>query len=152
MKSLKTKILLDTTYMLPIVGIHVEHIERVLVLLRKLYTKRTIEVYYTPFNMFEILGKLAKIRYSKERVVLGLASIKEAFKVAYPTMEGYLKALELRRKGFKDLIDLLLYVTSFTRKIWFLTRDIELIEFLRKQGEDISYVIYEEDFLKKHKI
>ncbi|OYT56130.1 MAG: PIN domain nuclease [Desulfurococcales archaeon ex4484_217_2] len=152
MKSLKTKILLDTTYMLPIVGIQVEHIERVLVLLRKLYTKRTIEVYYTPFNMFEILGKLAKIRYSKERVVLGLASIKEAFKVAYPTMEGYLKALELRRKGFKDLIDLLLYVTSFTRKIWFLTRDIELIEFLRKQGEDISYVIYEEDFLKKHKI
>ena len=152
MKSLKTKILLDTTYMLPIVGIHVEHIERVLVLLRKLYTKRTIEVYYTPFNMFEILGKLAKIRCSKERVVLGLASIKEAFKVTYPTMEGYLKALELRKKGFKDLIDLLLYVTSFTREIWFLTRDIELIEFLRKQGENISYVIYEGDFLKKHKI
>jgi len=63
-------------------------------------------------------------------------------------MMGYVNALELRRKGFKDLIDLL-YTTSETRRSDFLTRDGELIEFLRRVGEDVNNIVYEEEFIKK---
>jgi len=48
-----------------------------------------------------------------------------------PTTRGYVKALELRRKGFGDLIDLLLYATSKTRGLLLLTRDAALVEFLK---------------------
>ena len=63
-------------------------------------------------------------------------------------MMGYVNALELRRKGFKDLIDLL-YTTSETRRSDFLTRDGELIEFLRRVGEDVNNIVYEEEFIKR---
>jgi len=53
----------------------------------------------------------------------------------------------LRRKGFRDIIDLLLYTTSLTNNISFLTRDIELIKFLEDNGEDTSTILPEEKFL-----
>ena len=53
----------------------------------------------------------------------------------------------MRRKGFRDIIDLLLYTTSLTNNILFLTRDIELIKFLEDIGEDTSTVLPEEKFL-----
>ena len=146
----KTKILLDTTYLLPIVGIDVENVETPLTILRNLYGLGEVVIYYTPFNILEILGKLSRISYKAERVKLGLRSIRESFKMIHPTIMGYMKALELRRKGFKDLIDLLLYTTSKTRKLEFLTRDEELIEFLRRVGEDVNNIVYEGEFIKKY--
>ena len=72
------------------------------------------------------------MKYDEKRVHLGLISIGETFELIYPTIEGYIKALKLRSKGYKDLIDLLLYTTSMSRRLLFLTRDYELLEFLRK--------------------
>lgn len=62
-------------------------------------------------------------------------------------MEGYLRALTLRALGHKDLIDLLLYTTSVTRGLIFLTRDEELIDFLRGAGESIRNIIRERELL-----
>jgi len=56
-----------------------------------------------------------------------------------------LKALNLR-KGYRDLIDLL-YATSLTRNLLFLTRNNNLIEFLESIGEEKENS-YEENFLK----
>lgn len=152
-KSRVVKILLDTTYLLPVVGIDVEGIERPLTILKKLREEGKIEVYYTPFSILEILGKLSKIDFDRERVEMGLKAIRESFRVTHPTVKGYMKALKLRRKGFRDLIDLLLYTTSRTRRLNFLTRDRDLIEFLKKVGEDVDNVVYEEElekFVEKH--
>ena len=146
--SNRLKVLLDTTYLLPIVGVDVEGVEEVLVLLRKFHREGKVEYYYTPFNLLEILGKLGRIKYDEERVALGLVSIGETFKLIHPTIEGYLKALKLRSKGYKDLIDLLLYTTSTSQKLLFLTRDYELLEFLKKQDEKIDHIVLEEDFIK----
>ncbi len=146
----RVRILLDTTYLLPIVGVDVEGVGEALKALKRLYRLGRVEIYYTPFNILEILGKLSRIGYDGERVRLGLASIREAFRVTHPTPAGYVKALELRRKGFKDLIDLLLYVTSKTRRLGFLTRDLGLIRFLEEVGEDTRNIIYEEDFIRKY--
>ncbi len=146
----KLRILLDTTYLLPIVGIDVEGIEKVLNALSKLHRLGRVEIFYTPFNILEILGKLSRINFDRERVELGLKSIREAFTITYPTAKGYLKALELRKKGFKDLIDLLLYATAKTRRLIFLTRDVKLVEFLKGIGEEITNVILEDDFVKQY--
>ena len=56
----------------------------------------------------------------------------------------YLKALELKRKGFKDLIDLILYTTSLFTGIMFLTRDELLIRFLEDNDEETKNI-----FLRK---
>lgn len=146
----RIRILLDTTYLLPIVGVDVEGIEEALRVLEKLYRLGKAEIYYTPFNILEIIGKLSKTSYDSRRVKLGLTSIRESFRVTHPTIAGYLKALELRKKGFKDLIDLLLYTTAKTRGLSLLTRDTELINFLEEAGEDTTNIIPEDQLIKKY--
>ncbi len=145
----RARILLDTTYLLPVVGVDIEGVERALIVLEKLYRMERAEIYYTPFNILEMLGKLSRISYDRKRLKLGLVSIRETFRVTHPTVVGYLKALELRRKGFRDLVDLL-YTTAKTRKLKFLTRDRELVNFLEKVGEDTSSIILEEEFVEQY--
>jgi len=146
--STKYKILLDSTYILPILGIEVEDIEEILTTLRELSRNGKAIFYYTEFNIIEILGKISREDYDPNIVSKGLSIIQEEFKLTNPTTEGYIKAIELKKKGFKDLIDLLLYTTSTTRNLIFLTRDKPLIEFLKNSREDIENIIYEEEFIK----
>ncbi len=142
--SNKLKILLDTVYLLPIVGIEVSGIERIMLILKRLREEKKATFCYTPFNIIEIINKLSKVRYDERRVYKGLLSIEENFELVVPTYAGYLKALELKAKGYRDLIDLLLYVTSLTRNVLFLTRDKELLNFLLKYGENTQNIILEE--------
>ncbi|MET1159480.1 MAG: PIN domain-containing protein [Thermoprotei archaeon] len=140
----KLRILLDSTYLLPILGVEVAGLEDTLRILAEISRANRAEFYYTPFNILEVMGKIAKTRYDREVVSKGLRLIVEEFIEITPTCEGYLKALELRRKGFKDLIDLLLYSTALTRNLLFLTRDRELIEFLEGIGEKTHNILIEE--------
>ena len=148
--STELKILLDSTYILPIVGVEVEDIDKALIILKKLRRERKARFYYTQFNILEILGKIAKIKYDRDIVAIGLSSIIEEFELAYPTVEGYVKALDLKKKGHNDLIDLLLYTTSLTRNLIFLTRDNVLINFLESMGEDTRNILNEKDFVEKY--
>jgi len=148
--SRKLKLLLDSTYLLPIVGVEVEGIEEALILLKRLRDEEKAEYYYTPFNLFEIIGKLSRLNYDVNRVTIGLTAIEEEFKLIQPTRQAYLKALTLRAKGYRDLIDLLLYATSQTSDIIFLTRDYTLIKFLKENHEDISKILDEKKFLEKY--
>jgi len=148
--SFSNKILLDSIYLLPIVGVDVEGIGEIMSILKMLRERRGIEYYYTSFNILEIIGKLGKTRYDEERIYIGLSSIKEEFNLIHPTIKSYIKALKLKATGFKDLIDLLLYTTSLTNNIPLLTRDIHLIEFLKEHGETIDNIIYEKELVKKY--
>ncbi|ABL79104.1 hypothetical protein Tpen_1709 [Thermofilum pendens Hrk 5] len=141
---------MDSTYLLPIVGVNVEGVEGTLALLKKLRDSGVAEYYYTQFNILEIVGKLSRVGYNSSRALAGLASIFEEFIEESPTVEGVMKALELRRKGHRDLIDLLLYTTSLTRGLLFLTRDVHLVGFLKKQGEPTHNVILEEELAEKY--
>ena len=148
--SRKMRILLDTTYLLPIVGVDVVGVEQALRVLKKLRDRGVAEYYYTQYNILEILGKLGRIRYDVERVAIGLLAIEEGFKQVEPSLKGWLKALELRSKGHRDLIDLLLYATSLTHNLIFLTRDRQLIEFLKRNNENIDLVMYEKELITKY--
>ena len=73
MSSSKTRILLDTTYILPVLGVRVKGIEDVIAKLRTLYLKGEVELYYSPYSLFEALGKI-----SETSVEEGLLSIRES--------------------------------------------------------------------------
>ena len=45
---------------------------------------------------------------------------------------------------------LLLYTTSLTRNLLFLTRDAVLIDFLKDVNEEVGNILYEEDFIRKY--
>ncbi|MEL9990088.1 MAG: PIN domain-containing protein [Thermoproteus sp.] len=139
------KILPDTTYLLPILGVKVPE---VMPALRALRGRDDLELYYSPFSLLEALGKIAKEKHDPKRLGAGLMSIAARFNEATPSPSGYLKAAELRQKGHGDLIDLLLYATARDRGLRLLTRDLDLLDFLRKVGEDLDAVITEEELLR----
>ena len=142
------KLLLDTTYLLPVVGISVENVDRVLKVLRTLYSQQRVALFYSPFSLLEIVGKLSKMSFDRKIVSLGLRSIREFFRPVQPTVMGYIKALDLRSRGFRDLIDLLLYATALSRGLTLLTRDESLVEFIESVGEDRSCIMLEKEFLE----
>ena len=148
--SAKLRLLLDTTYILPAVGVEVEGVEKTLETLWKLKRRRGVEVYYSHFSIMEALWKLAKLDYDPSIVETGLSLIREEFTPANPTPKGYVKALEIKRKGFRDLMDLLLYATALSHGILFLTRDVRLLTFLTEMKEDTSVVLFEEEFVKRY--
>jgi len=146
------KILLDSTYLLPILGVAVKDVERVLEVLEGLYRSGAVKIYYTCFNILEAIGKISKTQYNMRIVEMGINSIMESFQQAYPKPQSYMKALRLRSMGFNDLIDLLLYTTSVDNNLKMLTRDKGLLEFLRKSGETEAEatIVMEEEFLRKY--
>jgi len=146
----RLRLLLDTTYLLPVVGIEIVGVERALEALQRLRRQRRVDIYYSCYSTLEALWKLAELSYDPEVVGRGLSLIEEEFKPALPSIEGYLRALELRRKGFPDFIDLLLYATALSNGLSFLTRDTHLLSFLSEVGEETSAVLLEEDFLREH--
>ncbi|MEZ0248994.1 MAG: PIN domain-containing protein [Thermoproteus sp.] len=139
------RILLDTTYLLPILGVKVPEVTPAL---RALRGRGDLELYYSPFSLLEALGKIVKGRYDPRSLEAGLTSIAARFGEVTPSPSGYLKAAELRQRGHRDLIDLLLYATARDRGLRLLTRDLDLLGFLRKAGEDLDVVVTEEELLR----
>jgi len=136
------RVLLDTSFLLPIVGVRVAEIsDSTLRKLWDLYRSGEVELYYTDFNLIEVTWKLSKLSYDSFVVETGLRSIERNMLKAQPKPLSVLKALELRRKGFRDMIDLLLYRTAKDNELNFLTCDTTLIKFLESVGEDTSMVI-----------
>ena len=135
------RVLLDTSFLLPVVGVRVTETASVLHRLWELYKSREVELYYTDFNLLEIAWKLSKLSYDPFLVETGLKSLERNMLKAQPEPSSVLKALELRRRGFRDVIDLLLYQTAKDNGLNFLTCDIALVNFLKNVGEDTSIVI-----------
>jgi len=145
--SSKLRVLLDTTYLLPILGVRVKGVERVIIKLKKLHLSGAAELYCSPYSFLEALGKISKNRFDEKRVEEGLTSILKSnvFTEALPTTYGYIEALKLKTKGFRDLIDLLLYSTALTRGLRLLTEDHELKQFVRRLGGNTSLFLGEEE-------
>ncbi|MEM4970262.1 MAG: PIN domain-containing protein [Sulfolobales archaeon] len=139
--DMKVKILLDTSFLLPIVGVRVREVEDLLDRLWAKHRRGEVEIYYTELNILEIAWKLSKIHYDPMVVKKGLMSIERNFVKAPLKYTSLLKAIELRRKNFKDLIDLMLYAIAAENNLQFLTLDEELINFLEGVGEDINIII-----------
>jgi len=149
MNSSVLKVLLDTTYLLPILGVEIPDVGEVMEILRALYSEGRALLFYSPFSLLEAIGKIARMPHDPDRVRIGISAITESgvFEVALPSPGGYVEALRARARGFRDLIDFLLYVTARDNGLKFLTRDEELVGFVRDTGGDVS-VFLNEDALR----
>jgi predicted nucleic acid-binding protein len=135
------RVLLDTSFILPILGVEVEGAAPVLKRLYTLSRRGEVELYYSDFSILEALWKIAKTNFDIKRVEMGLRSIELGLRKAHADRHVFLKALELRRRGHRDVVDLLLYATAARNHLLFLTMDRDLVNFLEKAGEDVSIVV-----------
>lgn len=85
------------------------------------------------------------------RVQQGLQAILESEIIVEITIpiKAYLNAMKLKKKGFKDFIDLILFETARTNQMLFLTRDKPLLEFIADNTKEKNWILFEKEFLGK---
>jgi len=147
------KVLLDSTFLLPTLGVTVEEIgDDELSLMAKLKDK--VEYYCLNQSLVEVLGKVARSLVGEPRVLgiveLGLRSLLESgtYKWINPTVQAFLKALELRAKGHRDMIDNMLYATALTNNMYFLSKDDALLRFLKANNYATNFIVQIKELVK----
>lgn len=141
------RVLVDTTYILPVVGVSVEGIERVLVKLKELRQGGVVEVYYSDFSLLEALAKAVRLGVPRHVVERGLVSIIAAWKKAEVNTRAWRYVLSLRVGGLRDVIDGILYSTALAGGYRFLTRDTNLEAFLASHGYPVDVILKEEELM-----
>ena len=146
------EILLDTSFMLPTLGIEVAEIGRKdLEELKALSDRATLHCSYVSF--VEILGLLGKrFKNSDDTAVRsGIKSLLESgtYHWANPSSRAVHLALDLRAKGHKDNIDNILYSTALDSEMYFLSLDLELKRFLDRNKYDTSIIGGTSDLLRR---
>ena len=136
-KQAKLKVLLDTSFILPTLGIDVG--DEVSMSLKKLANIKA-ELYYSRFNILESLWVAARFTksptFNMERFSHGLRSIieSERYEKVEEDSETFKEALRLYVLGHKDMIDNMFYAASSILNLKLLTLDTELKEFIHDKG------------------
>jgi len=133
------KILLDTSLLLPTIGIEVERADK---LLEKL---KDYELYYSDFSILECLWVVNSLKrkgkFDRDVFETGMRSIFECYTRAEINAEIVLKAFEIYEIGHKDIIDCLLYSIALHNNMKFASLDNELKEFIK--NNNLKYVFFE---------
>jgi len=129
------KILLDTSFLLPTLGIEVE--KEVMQTLSKIDHERT-QLFYSDWSLLEsswvAIRLIKQEKYQEAIYRRGLLSITKTHFYDTITMspDDYLIALRFFQKGHPDMIDNLLYAAALRNRYQFLTIDEELSRFVTK--------------------
>ena len=135
------RILLDTSFILPTLGITVSGVTPEAIKLLAEVPK--IEIHYSRFSILESLWVATRISdaaLDAETFQLGLRSIIEGhrYKRVEEDSEIFKEAFKLYRLGHKDMIDNILYASALNLGLMLLTLDDQLRKFiLEKQLKDI---------------
>ena len=149
------RILFDTSFFLPTIGIEVEN-KLLKECLRKLEAETgRNEHFLTQINLIELCWIfLRKTRVTKagenQEVMLirGMESIAAHVKdLSIPT-NSYVRGLKLKQLGHPDLFDCVLYSVAEEREIYFLSVDSTFDEFLRTNDLSGRYFLFGEDYLQ----
>jgi PIN domain nuclease of toxin-antitoxin system len=137
-------VLLDTSFLLPTLGLDVREITTSdMESIRAASKRARLRCSYVSF--VEILGLVGKVsrKADAKAVSAGLDSLLASglYEWTNPTLGAVRLALELRTKGHKDNIDNILYATAAESKMLFLSLDDELREFLIKNGYDAGLMV-----------
>ncbi len=136
------KILLDTSFLLPTLGIEVER--EVVQTLSKINHEQT-QLFYSDWSLLEsswvVLRLIRQKRYEEPVYRRGLLSITKThvYDAVAMSPDDYLTAIRFFQKGHPDMIDNLLYAAALREGCHFLTFDGELSRFISKN--DIENVI-----------
>lgn len=144
MSSTAVKVLLDSTYLLPSFGIEVEGLlDEHIMQLREAAVKGKVKFYCLSVVWVEVIGKVyresqrLKTDTGLEEVLdIAVKSLLESrfYRWIQPTCEAVKLAFKLRKLGHRDNVDNLLYATSLTNNMVFLTMDEDLKDFLIEHG------------------
>ncbi len=142
------KILLDTSFLLPTLGVEVE--AEVIRTLSKINLEK-IHLFYSNWSLLEsswiAIQQIKQGTYQAPLFRKGLLSITktEVYQHIQASPDDYLNALDFYQKGHPDMIDNMLYVTALRKQYRFLTIDSEFMEFISENDiEDI--VVTPKDF------
>ena len=136
--SVKPKILVDTTFILPALGIEVEEeAMSIIPLFRK------FNIYYLEVSILEAMWKIIKLVPTDKlnRVRMGLHAIRSTYYLLKPSPEAYMDAITIYREGHRDYIDALHYTSAKTEGMPLLTIDYEFIDFLKGHGYQVDGII-----------
>jgi predicted nucleic acid-binding protein len=131
------KILLDTSFLLPTLGIDVER--EVIETLSKLESREDL-LFYSDWSLLEsswlAVRQIKQGNYQEAIYRRGLLSITKTkvYDAVDMNPEDYLKALRFFQMGHSDMIDNLLYATALRNHYQFLTIDTELALFVTKNS------------------
>jgi len=130
--KVSTRILLDTTFLLPTLGINVKDYDEV-------YKKlKNYVVYISRYSILEALWVLNSFKkrgyYNEKTVREGLDSLllNNRFMKIDETPEALILSMKLYDLGHRDLIDNLLYSIAYTSDLLFLTVDDKFMKFIEK--------------------
>jgi len=142
----QVEVLVDSTFLLPTLGVKVTQIsESDLHDLAVLRPKLRYLCLYQ--SLVEVLGKVGRLMPADNEILLsidaGLRSLFDSgvYNWISPTVAAMVEALQIRRKGHRDMIDNLLYATASDRGIVFLTLDRELTTFLSEHSYSTENII-----------
>ena len=141
-----SRLVLDTSFILPFLGVEVEGVDPGLV---EEYAEQGYELLYPLLAVPELLGVLAKVVERRglgglpPEALEGLEALLagEDVKLVAPRLEHLETALRLRLAGHRDLFDCILYATALHEEASLLTLDGELLESVRRAGFDPAVVL-----------
>jgi len=143
-KEYSSEFLLDTSYLLPLVGIEVEGIDA------ESYSKILQQKLYYPLSMTaELAGVIAKevkragLDEPPEDAIEGFNSIVygRGIEVVLPEGSDLKIACELIKSGWNDIFDALLYATGKRLDVRILSLDKEFRRFLKEHGYDYGILL-----------
>ena len=138
----KPRLLVDTTFLLPALGIEVEEEA-----MKAIRVFRRFEVYYLEAGLLEAMWKVVKLVPADKlsRVRLGVKAIRRTYHLLVPRPEAYVEAVKIYRAGHRDYIDALHYAAAVAEGMPFLTIDRAFIEFLKNSGYRVEGIVYTPD-------
>jgi len=135
------KVLLDTSFLLPTLGIEVDRAGKVLEKLG------SYELCYSDFSILECLWVASSLKkkgeFDQEIFEAGMRSIFEGYTKAKISAEIILEAFELYEMGHRDIIDCMLYSAALHNNMKFVSLDEELREFVK--DNKLEYIFFEEE-------
>lgn len=134
----KPKVLIDTSFLLPALGVDVEN-----EVLDSIALFRRAEVFYLEVALVEAMWKILRVipPSGMDRVAIGLEAIKRTYQVVDPPPEAYVEAAKIYHRGHRDYIDALHYSVAKALAIPFLTIDRAFIRYLVENGYKVEGVI-----------
>ena len=138
------RVLLDTSFLLPSLGVEVGR--EVAKGLKNLDEKEA-EIYYSRYSVLESLwvvaGLLKNGEFDEKRFSLGLRSITDGgrYRLLEEGAHAYSEGLRLYRLGHRDMIDNILYASSISHGLRFLTLDKELKNFIEDIGLEYNLMV-----------
>ena len=149
------KVLLDTTFLLPLFGIKVREIEEGrLISVGRALRERGVGLAYPKLLIVELAAKIGREAFKRGGLPPEASEALEALfsevdvELVEPKVEHVITAIEMRVRGHKDFFDNLLYATALHEGMKLLTEDDGLVGFLNEKGYRADFVVRLKDLEK----